>query len=138
MNTYSAPESENGKYKFGFYAACVVLTVFLFYHYAVSTSQKNEAIRLRDELGLKNRRIAQLERRAGGRSSVPADKRLQVTGVSWLDVQNTLKAAELYAGPFDGAPNEDILAAVREFQRREGLKPDGIIGKRTWQRLMHR
>jgi peptidoglycan hydrolase-like protein with peptidoglycan-binding domain len=48
------------------------------------------------------------------------------TGEAVVKVQTAVGVAA--AGTFDAATE----AAVREFQRRHGLVPDGIVGPRTW------
>ncbi|MTE19444.1 hypothetical protein F0L17_09950 [Streptomyces sp. TRM43335] len=40
-----------------------------------------------------------------------------------------------YHGALDGLFGPQTLAAVKEFQRRNGLVVDGIVGPRTWGEL---
>lgn len=48
------------------------------------------------------------------------------------EVQQSLSS---YTGPIDGDFGPMTEAAVRTFQREQGLVPDGIVGPKTWQRL---
>ena len=50
-------------------------------------------------------------------------------------VQKALKGAGFYNGDMDGKVGPDTREAVRNFQRANGLTPDGIIGKSTWNLL---
>ena len=50
-------------------------------------------------------------------------------------VQKALKGAGFYNGEMDGKVGPDTREAVRNFQRANGLTPDGIIGKTTWNLL---
>ncbi len=50
-------------------------------------------------------------------------------------VQKALKAAGFYNGDVDGKIGPGTREAVRNFQRANGLTPDGIIGKTTWNKL---
>ncbi|MBF0216667.1 MAG: peptidoglycan-binding protein [Candidatus Omnitrophica bacterium] len=51
------------------------------------------------------------------------------------NIQKALKNAGFYSGEIDGKIGKGTRKAVREFQGSEGLKVDGIVGKKTWSRL---
>ncbi len=42
---------------------------------------------------------------------------------------------DLTPPPIDGIYGEDTAAAVREFQRKNGLEPTGIVDRETWDRI---
>jgi len=48
------------------------------------------------------------------------------------EIQKALKGAGLYEGKIDGRIGPKTKAAVVEFQRKHGLKADGVIGQKTW------
>ena len=52
-----------------------------------------------------------------------------------LRAQQLLQELDLYRGPVDGRSNDDTQAAVRTFQRRSGLEPDGRIDEALLSRL---
>jgi peptidoglycan hydrolase-like protein with peptidoglycan-binding domain len=47
--------------------------------------------------------------------------------VPLIDVQQALKAKGYYTGPVDGVWNRETWAAIVEFKRANGLKPDGVV-----------
>ncbi|MGQ9779661.1 MAG: L,D-transpeptidase family protein [Bacillota bacterium] len=47
-------------------------------------------------------------------------------------LQKYLAGLGFSPGPYDGIYGPKTAAAVREFQRRHGLKPDGIVHPSTW------
>jgi peptidoglycan hydrolase-like protein with peptidoglycan-binding domain len=49
--------------------------------------------------------------------------------------QVALRSQGLYPGPIDGVRGPATSRAVRAFQRREGLRVDGVVGPRTRARL---
>ena len=51
------------------------------------------------------------------------------------DVQTALKNAGLYSGSVDGKIGSGTKKAIREFQESNGLKADGVIGQKTWDKL---
>lgn len=54
---------------------------------------------------------------------------------STTQIQQSLKNAGFYQGSVDGKNGPLTRGGVREFQRMNGLKDDGIVGKRTWAEL---
>lgn len=50
-------------------------------------------------------------------------------------IQTALTNAGFYKGPIDGKIGQQTEKAVKEFQRANGLKADGVIGKKTWVKL---
>jgi peptidoglycan hydrolase-like protein with peptidoglycan-binding domain len=47
------------------------------------------------------------------------------------DIQFALKNAGFYNGPIDGKIGKNTKKAIREFQKANGLKADGIVGPKT-------
>ena len=47
-------------------------------------------------------------------------------------IQTKLKRWGYYNGAIDGVYGSKTLAAVKDFQRKNGLTVDGIIGRITW------
>jgi murein L,D-transpeptidase YcbB/YkuD len=47
------------------------------------------------------------------------------------DIQFALKNAGFYNGPIDGKIGKNTKKAIREFQKTNGLKADGIVGPKT-------
>lgn len=52
-----------------------------------------------------------------------------------LKIQNELRTLGLYTGNLDGDYGPKTVAAVQAFQRLNGLKPDGVVGPKTWDEL---
>ena len=50
-------------------------------------------------------------------------------------VQAALKEAGFYNGAVDGKVGKQTIAAITAFQRSQGIKADGIVGRVTWQHL---
>ena len=79
----------------------------------------------------------------GGSSSptaaivVPISKELGAndTGLAVKKVQSALKEQGLFKGPVDGVYGKDVVAAVKKFQKANGLVPDGVVGPATAAKL---
>ena len=50
-------------------------------------------------------------------------------------VQAALREAGFYQGSLDGKVGNQTVAAISAFQRAQGLKADGVVGRATWQHL---
>ena len=46
-------------------------------------------------------------------------------------IQRALRSAGFYQGPVDGKIGPKTKEAIKSFQKANGLKADGIVGKRT-------
>jgi len=51
------------------------------------------------------------------------------------NIQTALQKAGVYQGPIDGKIGAQTKKAIKEFQRTQGLSPDGVVGKKTWAAL---
>ena len=60
---------------------------------------------------------------------------LDISRVSTKEIQTALKNAGFYPRPIDGVMGPQTKEAIRSFQKENGLKADGIIGKKTWSKL---
>ncbi len=49
--------------------------------------------------------------------------------------QLALQRAGFYSGPIDGKIGERTKKAIADFQKSRNLRPDGVIGKKTWAEL---
>ena len=63
----------------------------------------------------------------GGKSSI-----IHVSGVSVTDLQKALSRAGYDPGPIDGHAGKKTKLAVKQFQRKNKLTADGVVGDKTW------
>lgn len=61
------------------------------------------------------------------KEALPKDRKKQI--------QFALKKAGFDPGPIDGKLGKNTRKAIRQFQKANGLKADGIVGRRTWEKL---
>ncbi len=62
--------------------------------------------------------------------------RINSRGSQVVQLQRELKAAGFNPGSIDGAFGKNTLSAVKGYQRRYGLSVDGVVGPRTWNKLL--
>jgi hypothetical protein len=62
--------------------------------------------------------------------------RLGSSGEEVVRIQRRLKELSFYTGALDGRFGGGTEAAVKTFQTREGLEPDGIVGPATFRALL--
>ena len=70
-----------------------------------------------------------------GRAAPKGNPIIRVSGVSILDIQRALKRAGFDPGTLDGRLGKKTKSAIKDFQRNNGLKADGIVGEKTWSLL---
>ncbi len=51
------------------------------------------------------------------------------------DIQQALKNAGYYDGKIDGVKGKGTKKAIKDFQKANGLKADGVVGRKTWEAL---
>lgn len=111
---------------------------------------------LESNVGVLDQRIGQLERTAltppapSTPPAWPADAALTppapaaavaapsapaTTKPSKKEIQRALKHAGFYEGPIDGKIGPQTREAIRQFQQANELTADGVVGKRTWDKL---
>ena len=84
---------------------------------------------------LESRRPASSNNFAAPAASSDKFHLLRVAGVTPLDVQTALLKAGFDPGPLDGRLGKKTRTAIKEFQKKNGLATDGVVGERTWAAL---
>ncbi len=64
---------------------------------------------------------------AGGKSVL-----IRVQGVSVKDLQAALARTGYDPGSVDGRMGKKTKSAIKAFQKKNGLKADGVVGEKTW------
>jgi len=77
---------------------------------------------------LRSKNVSQVYVARESRGNVVARK----TNGSAKQIQSALKNAGYYEGKIDGKIGPQSKRAIKEFQRDNGLKVDGVVGKKTW------
>lgn len=67
--------------------------------------------------------------------TVDALSKVGSTGSEVKAIQQSLKDRGLYSGSVDGIYGSQTQAAVKKFQKQQGLTADGIVGPQTLKRL---
>ncbi|MCM8831570.1 MAG: peptidoglycan-binding protein [Candidatus Omnitrophica bacterium] len=60
---------------------------------------------------------------------------VEYTKPSAKEIQIALKNANFYQGPIDGKIGKQTINAIKEFQKANNLKVDGVVGYKTWMKL---
>ena len=103
---------------------------------------------LEREVAAKDEAISALERRVvqpsgrSGRSSSgvrgQADKGSIIrVPISARELQTALQKAGYYSGNIDGKIGGQTIEAIKQFQRDNNLKVDGVVGANTWTKLQN-
>lgn len=93
--------------------------------------------KLQEEVKQKNEDIealeGQLEQGQSRKTASLTENKTGGTGVSMTSkkIQLALKKAGFYKGPVDGKIGNETKKAIKEFQKANGLRADGVAGKET-------
>lgn len=74
-------------------------------------------------------------RSSASSKSTAKDGEIIRVGVNGETVQKALKNAGYYDGNIDGKIGAKTQEAISRFQKDNGLKPDGLVGRQTWAEL---
>lgn len=99
-----------------------------------SQQLQNRITLLEQELRQKDERIRLLEEESGQKRGFAKEKK-QILAATPKRIQRALRDAGFYKGPIDGNIGPQTKEAIKAFQKANDLKPDGIVGKRTWEKL---
>jgi len=95
---------------------------------------------LEKQLQSKDEEIRDLEERLSKIKTPDAEEivnaqEVDISKVTPKSIQTALKNAGFYSGAIDGKIGKKTKEAIKEFQKANGLKADGIVGKQTWSKL---
>ena len=121
----------------------ILLVLLVFVLAGCATSSKKQAVQSRPVVSEKSQKTYQQE--AYSRDSdyddtwpsekygKPAKKTYPEAEIqlSLKQIQRALKSAGFYQGPIDGKIGPKTKTAIIKFQKANGLKADGVVGKRT-------
>ncbi len=101
--------------------------------YEMRINELEDALRDRDEeiLDLTN----EVNRLQQSTSRIKTSSVSTSSKLSHKDIQKALKNAGFYNGSIDGKIGKNTKRAIKEFQKANGLTADGIVGKRTIEKL---
>lgn len=71
----------------------------------------------------------------GSKRSYFSPKNSSALKLSVKQIQRALKNAGYYKGTIDGKMGPKTRMAIKEFQKDNGLRPDGIVGEKTAEKL---
>jgi peptidoglycan hydrolase-like protein with peptidoglycan-binding domain len=108
--------------------------------YDTQTQQLHSRINfLEEELQRKNQEVSDLEnelaRTQDASSLSRSTKESSIGSLSPKQIQKALKNSGFYNGPIDGKIGSKTKKAIKDFQKVNGLKADGVVGKRTAEKL---
>ena len=81
--------------------------------------------------------IAYLKSQVSGPASAAAGPGRATHQPSVREIQHALKQAGFYRGNLDGKIGPLTKEAIIEFQKANGLKVDGVVGRETWGKMSH-
>lgn len=97
---------------------------------------QNRITTLESELSAKDEQMRTLELELEQKETkTRKETKKPILGITSKRIQIALKNAGFYKGQIDGHMGVQTKKAIKEFQKANGLTPDGMVGKRTWEKL---
>lgn len=90
---------------------------------------------LERELQTKDKEIRALEEELYEKGIKERREQKKISRPTPRRIQRALMNAGFFKGPINGKIGPQTKRAIKEFQKAHGLKADGIVGKRTWEKL---
>ena len=66
------------------------------------------------------------------RKQLEAVSKREVRMPNATEIQTALKKAGLFKGVVDGKIGPETKESIRDFQKGNGITPDGVVGSKTW------
>ena len=94
---------------------------------------------LESEIEAKDKVIDDMEKELEKKEFSRTEKDKSKKGISAQktpkNIQRALKNSNFYNGAVDGKIGKNTKEAIKAFQKANGLRADGIVGKKTWSAL---
>jgi peptidoglycan hydrolase-like protein with peptidoglycan-binding domain len=135
-------------------ALLIVISLGLFLTGCATTGSQQQDIQIQQlqarvnyletELQGKDQQIDNLEKELQGAHEIviaaqkekrQTERQIFSSRLSRKQIQRALKNAGFYTGAIDGKIGPQTKKAIKEFQKANGLKPDGFVGRRTREQL---
>lgn len=102
-----------------------------------TVSQQEQTIdELRQKVSMSSGRAARsLSSSAAGAAASSDNRGIIRVAVDPKEVQAALQRAGYYSGNIDGKIGGQTIEAIKQFQRDNNLKVDGIVGANTWAQM---
>ena len=124
--------------------------MFMFFGFAgilflagCATTRSSSTVSLENRVQVLENKVGALEtdlqsapQGAASMSETPAGSAVSAEKLTNKQIQKALKNAGYYDGTVDGKMGRKTKTAIKEFQKNNGLKADGVVGRNTKEKLL--
>ena len=101
-----------------------------------TVSLENRVQVLENKVGALETDLQSTPQGSASMSETPAGSAVSAEKLTNKQIQKALKNAGYYDGTIDGKMGRKTRTAIKEFQKSNDLKADGVVGKNTKERLL--
>ena len=101
-----------------------------------TASLENRVQVLENKVGALETDLQSTPQGSASMSETPTGSAVSAEKLTNKQIQKALKNAGYYDGTIDGKMGRKTKAAIKEFQKSNGLKADGVAGKNTKEKLL--